>query len=488
VAVNENAGLRHAPASEPPRAPSATIAWVAGLGTPLFFQRFARDPLWATADAFRRYGPLYAFRPFGRIPRRGRTTLFAVGAEYNRAVLSQPKVWHTGNLPTGGPPRSALFRLGENVVSLNGKRHDYYRRLLLRPLSRASVQTMGDDIASVVNELVDAWPLGVVDLWLLAKELMRTVAVVLLFSGDKVRGERLDALVNQLVRDSKSPGVYLTRAGFPGRAYNDLLHLAEEVEQCALEIASAKRSEINQRDLIALIVNSPDESGAPPKPDTIAGQIPILFGAAYETCQTVLSWTLYLLAQHPQVARDLFDEVSGLGDRTHTNPSSVNALPLLDAVVRESMRILPPVPFQTRIAASPGELSGNEAETGTYVLLNAFLTNRSPNLYDDPERFKPERWSRINPSAFESLAFSAGPRGCPGAYFGMSVVKVALAAVLSRFRFSLVPESRVDYAVAITMAPSHGLRMILHPPDGAFSRAPTRGAVGKLVSMPTATR
>jgi len=469
------------PVSQPGRAEA--ISWVSGFGTLWFFKRFARDPLGAVSDALQRHGPLFGYRPCAGIPRRGRTTIFALGAEYNRAVLGNTRTWHTGHLPTGGPPGSALFRLGENVVSLNGPRHQYYRKLLSRPLARSSVEAMGNDISKIVNEAVEGWPLGVVDLWPLAKELMRTVAVALLFSGDQVRGKKLDALISQLVRDSKSPSVYLSRAGFPGRAFENLLGLAEQVESCAMEIASAKQGETCQRDLIAVIVNSADENGAPPKQDVIAGQIPILFGASYETCQTVLSWTIFLLAQHPEIAREVQNEILAACGDGPPGLSRVGELPLLNAVFRESMRLLPPIPFQTRIAAEPAELGGNQIEPGTYVQISPFLTNRAPELYDEPDRFKPERWSRINPSNFEYLAFSAGPRACPGLSFGTGVVKLALVAILSRFRFSLVPETRVNYRVAVTMAPSDGMQMTLSEPDGAWARVPVRGTVGSLVKM-----
>lgn len=283
---------------------------VSGLGTLGFFSRFVRDPLNAGRDAFLRRGPLIAYRPFLGIPRRGRTTIFAVGGKFNRAVLGDPGKWHTGHLPTGGPKGSALDRLGENLVSMNGARHAYYRKLLSQPLRTASIEHMGDDIGELVTRAVAGWPLGAVDLWPLAQDLMRSVAVALLFSGDQIRGRQMGALIQRICRESKSARVFLNRAGQPGKAYSALLRSAEEVESCALGIAETKRGQKSERDLISLIVNSPDETGAAPSRDLIAGQIPILFGSSYETCQSVLTWTLFLLAQHPKVARDVTDEIA----------------------------------------------------------------------------------------------------------------------------------------------------------------------------------
>jgi cytochrome P450 len=469
--------------SEPTLSSRAGLPVVRGMGTLWFFYHFIRDPLNSARAAFDRYGPLVAFESFAGVPKSGRTTIFAVGADFNRAILSEPHIWHTGHLPTGGPPGTALFRLGENLVSLNGPRHDYYRKLLARPLRGANIEQLGDDIGELVARKVAAWPLGAVDLWPLAQDLMRTVAVALLFSGDQARGAALGKLIGQLARESKSAQVYLSRAGFPGGAYQRLLRRAEEVERCAINLAATKRGVKSERDLISLIVNSPDETGGKPSQEHIAGHIPVLFGSSYETCQTVLTWTIFLLAQHPHVARAVTDEISAALKGASPTLSRVASLPLLDAVVRESMRLLPPVPYQTRVAFQPTQLGGHAVAPRTYVLLSPFLTNRAPEIYDEPARFKPERWSRINPSAFEYLAFSGGPRACPGFSFGTSVVKVAVATILSRFRVSLVPGARIDYRVAITMAPRNGLAVTLHEPDGAWSSAPVKGQITRLVDM-----
>src|SRR5262249_17813532 len=159
--------------------------------------------------------------------------------------------------------------------------------------------------------------------------------------------------------------------------------------------------------------------------------------------QTVLLWTLVLLAQHPDVARDLVDEVSGGLAGEAVTLARVGNLPLLDAVVKESMRGVPAVPYQVRIATPPAGLGGDAVAAGSHAILSAFLTNRDPQVYDEPTRFRPDRWSRINPTPFDYLAFSGGPRMCPGSWFGTAVVKVALATILARLRVSILPGTRI---------------------------------------------
>jgi cytochrome P450 len=458
---------------------------VRGARTLWYFLQLLRDPIDCVRTVTARHGPFVVFESFN-FHRRGRTIL-AVGPEYNKAILGDPLAWRSAPMPISGPKGTALDRLSHNLVSLNGPRHAYYRKLLSQPIRSTNIDQLGAEMGRFVASAVASWPQGAVDLWPLAQGLMRSVAIALLFGGDQVRGAALADQIGRLIAESKSPWTYLCRAGLPGKAFKRVLDRAESVERCALDFAATKRGVRNEHDLLSLLVNSPDETGAEASLDLIASQIPVLFGASYETCQTALTWTLFLLAQHPRVAKDLVDEVSAALGGTPLTLSKVARLPLLDAVVRESMRILPPVPNQSRTASQPTHLGGYEVMPGTSVVLSAFLTNRLPDLYDEPARFKPERWSRINPSTFEYLAFSGGPRVCPGFWFGTGVVKVAIAAIVSRFRVSVVRGTKIDRLVTATLAPRSGLQAILHPADGAWAAVPVTGQICDMVEMSTAT-
>jgi cytochrome P450 len=162
----------------------------------------------------------------------------------------------------------------------------------------------------------------------------------------------------------------------------------------------------------------------------------------------------------------------------------VSRLPLLDAVVKESMRVLPPVPLQWRVALKDTSLQGYPVRAGSRVILSAFMTNRAPDLYPEPEHFRPERWSTISPSVYEYSAFGAGPRACLGYSFGVSMVKLGLAAIMLRYRIALPPDTRIDYKIAVTMMPKAGLRAEIHRQDGNFSANRVTGRIRNLVALP----
>jgi cytochrome P450 len=104
-----------------------------------------------------------------------------------------------------------------------------------------------------------------------------------------------------------------------------------------------------------------------------------------------------------------------------------------------------------------------------------------PERYSQPDSFWPERWASINPTPFEYLVFSAGPRNCPGYLLGMAMVKVAVAAILRRYRIELPPGGRVDYIARPGLRPRGKVPAVLHRQDGAFSRARIEGNIFGLI-------
>ena len=448
-----------------------------------FAINFVSDQVACMRTLHARYGRFVMLEAIWPLPMSTQVMYLAVGPEFNQAVLGAPQLWRPASLTDPGPPNSAQRRLRENLVAMRGWQHTYYRKLLTEPVRRQSVEAMGDTIGELVAAELATWAEGPADLWGLARKLVRRLAIALLFGDDQPRGFALGDLVEAHFAMNGKPAVALCPVPLPGAPYRRLLRNAEAIEKCVLDLAAARRGNKAAGDIVSILVNSPDEHGSPPSDARIAGHIPILFAAAYETCQTALTWTLFLLAQHPPAARALAAELNASLAGAAPTLARVAELPMLNAVIRESMRLLPPVPYQMRTSLLPSKLGKVDIKPGNRVVLSAFLTNRMPERYPEPDRFKPERWFSINPTPFEYLSFSAGPRICPGSWFGLSVVKVALAAIMTRFRVSVVPDTRIDYRIAITMAPRGGLPIELHPADGKWGQVPIRGQVGELVDF-----
>jgi cytochrome P450 len=450
--------------------------------------RFGLDPLMATRRAHAAFGPFIVLAealPFMRRPRAPLLNVplvLTAGAAFNRALLSDLETWRGVSLLPGGPRNSAARRLSQGLTRTTGRQHAHYRKLVAPPLRRASVHALAEKMARLAEAEVASWPAGkTIDVWEFPRRLMRSFAVELLFGGNSEHGYFIADAVSRLMEDKWGGSAFAFRVNLPITSYGRIVRQSELLERRVLEWARTKRGQVDDRDLASIIVNSPDADGNPPSDATIVGQIPSLFAAAFEAGQSALTWTLLLLAQHPRVAAQLLDE---LRHEMGGSLSDAGDLSYLDAVVKESMRVLPPVPFQIRVAQCDTKIFGFPLPQGARVILNTFLTNRMPHPYPDGDVFRPERWFTIAPTAFEFPVFSGGPHSCPGYWFGSTAVKVALAAILTRYRLVLAPNARIDYRVQPIMRPLQRVHALLHPQDGAFAATPISGRIRDLVTLP----
>jgi len=150
------------------------------------------------------------------------------------------------------------------------------------------------------------------------------------------------------------------------------------------------------------------------------------------------------------------------------------------------MRLFPPVPLQFRRSLVDTELGATPIPAGMRVLISAYLINRDPDLYPQPSAFRPQRWSGLDPAPFQYPVFGAGGRMCPGALFGIQMLKIAMAAILSAHRVELVPNARIDYRSAITLTPYPGVPVVLRDRTRAPRASVIAGSIRDLVDLPAA--
>jgi cytochrome P450 len=232
------------------------------------------------------------------------------------------------------------------------------------------------------------------------------------------------------------------------------------------------------------LLEARDEAGTALSEDELIGHAGVIFAAGHETSSNALSWTLFLLAQHPRVMADLCDELTAKLRGGAPSFEDLADLPLLDHVVKESLRLFPPAPLNHRITARDSELGDYRIPSGTEILSSIYHTHRIPELYADPLRFRPERWTSLDPGPYAYNPFSAGPRMCIGATFAQFEIKIVLAILLQRFRLELVPNQRIDRYFGITLAPTPRVLMKILRTDRAFPRAaPVHGNVHGMVDL-----
>ncbi len=253
----------------------------------------------------------------------------------------------------------------------------------------------------------------------------------------------------------------------PTPANRRLRAATRKVDQLILGIIEARRREADgpeRNDLLSLLIRARDEDGGHMTDAQVRDEAVTLFLAGHETTALVLSYSLYLLATHPECQARLTEEIERvLGGRT-PGLADLEALTYTDAVVQESMRLYPPAWGIAREALTEVEIGGWRFPKGTEFVTSPWVVHRDPKNFDEPHAFKPERWAgdlaqRV--PRFAYFPFGGGPRICIGNRFAMMEAKLVLAVTIQRFRFEATPETELTLLPSVTLRPRNGIRLRL---------------------------
>ena len=469
------------------RTPRPGAEPIRGARAARWYLRFFRDPIQTLGRARAQLGPVCAVGNVVPLPQREKVHVLALGPEYNHQVLGDPDRFRTTGQGVGGPRGSAQRRLRYGLTRSQRSRHERQRQFMLPPFQKRAVEGYTAQMVAVTDKLLGQWNTGsALDLWREMRKLTLEISSDILFAReDPQRSHRLGEMIGDWLSASFSAGVWACMIDAPGTPYRALLRRAEAIEREVQAMLDEKRAAgATGGDLVSMLVAANREGNDWMTDEDLIGQATIAFGASYETTANAMTWTLFLLAQHPTVARDLCDELDGVFGGAPPTADTLARAPLLEAVVKESLRILPPVPYTIRVARR------RETPIGPYVMLRGdrvilshYVTHHLPELYESPERFVPQRWLSLKRGPYEYLPFSAGPRLCLGYSFAMQALKLSTAMILQRFRFTVVPGTRIDRSVKVTMSPKHGLPISIHPPDRRFEAVPVRGNIREMVEL-----
>lgn len=446
---------------------------------------FPADPVSCMRRLHQAHGNLAALEG------NGRRIVFVFGPEYNQRVLGDARTFHSQFFTLRGPRRSAQRRLTSGLLSMNGDQHKRHRRMVMGPFQKKAISAYHDAVCRLAGDMLDDWRPGQTrDMHAEMTRFMRRVTSAILFGLDEPThayeaGEMLDRWVEMNHRAGL--GAFLTGPAFAAD-YEELLDLAERLEACIQSMIDARRAGENLgNDVLSILIRAHGEQGDIGD-DELIGHVALLFGAAHLTTANSFTWTLFLLAQHPAVMRALDDEMRAAFPGSTPEPEHVGRMPLLERVIKESMRVLPASAYSQRVTVKPAELGSCRLPPDTPVIFSQFITHHMPELYPQPEAFRPERWETISPSAYAYLPFGAGQRMCIGGPLAMMILKTVLPMILKRYRLGVVPGASIDGKVVSTMlGPVTSVPMRIHPPDGRFESHPVTGNIHTLVDLPQPT-
>lgn len=193
--------------------------------------------------------------------------------------------------------------------------------------------------------------------------------------------------------------------------------------------------------------------------EIVRDQMMTMFIAGHDTSTAALAWALYLFGRYPQWQAKVREEIRGhFGDELPP-PEKVSELPQLDAFVKESLRLYPPIHAGNRRIVAPVQIMGYDLQPEQKVLLSYYLVQRHPHYWEAPGTFRPERWleSARQTETFSYVPFSGGPRMCIGAPFAQVELRMVLSYLLQRFRFTLLHD--VEMHMGATLEPYPYVRM-----------------------------
>jgi cytochrome P450 len=425
---------------------------------------------------------------------QGQRIAFVFSPEFNREVLSNSNTYHSQFFAIRGSRRSAQRTVTSGLLSMNGTEHRDSRRVMMDVFTRRILPEYHDTITSLTEELMADWQVGQQhDLNTEMVHFMLRMTSALLFGIDDAQySVELGSKIDSWVRKNHEVGMgALVSAPQFTDMYDELLTMADDLQASIQEMFFRHRenhSEGQRSDVLSLMFKA---QGSEQQLDDnkLVGHATLTFAAAHLTTAHTFSWTLFLLAQHPEVMNRLSRELAERTTGSQPTFEELQNCTYLEWVIKESMRVLPASSYSQRITTEQTQLGPVSLPQGTPVIFSQFMTHHRADLFEDPDAFRPERWEHSKPSAYEYLPFGAGPRMCIGAPLAMLELRTALAVIAKRFHFQVQADSVVNGQVISTMlGPTSSVEATLLPVTQSSRTVPVNGSIHDLVQLPAAAQ
>ena len=239
-------------------------------------------------------------------------------------------------------------------------------------------------------------------------------------------------------------------------------------------------------DLLSMLLAVRDDQrqGQSPtlSPQQVRDEAITILLAGHETTANALTWTWYLLSQHPEVEEKLHAEIDEVLDGRSPTVADIARLRIVEQVVTESMRLYPPAWIIGRRAIAECTIADYQVPPRTMIFMSPYVTQRDARFFRNPERFDPSRWDQATAAdrpKFAYFPFGGGARQCIGEHFAWMELVLLVATVAQRWQLKLVPNHPVVTQPLITLRSKHGMAMtpVLRQPARAAAKAGTPAQV-----------
>lgn len=365
--------------------------------------------------------------------------------------------------------------LGDGVLTSEGALWRWQRRVMAPLFRHGEILSYVPAIAQVAEEQLAQWrqadpgpqPIDIHMTSATFTVIMRTMLV----GGDRAEG---DAIM-------RAGTDYLSRVSW--EMMHALLHLpkwvphpaSRQMRRAANAMRTALSDIIDRRrrsadggtDLLARLLNARHpETGEPMTHDQLINNLSTLLEAGHETTAKALTWTLYLLARAPEWQQAVRDEVIRVAGNGPISADHIDSLAVTTRVLKEAMRLYPPVPVIARESSGPLQLGGVTVAAGPQIVVPIFAIHRHRKYWDDPDRFDPDRFLPEREAELprtQFMPFGAGPRICIGQSFAMIEAVTLLATFVRGARFDWDGVHSPEPVSRITLRPEGGMPLNVTP-------------------------
>lgn len=355
--------------------------------------------------------------------------------------------------------------IGDGLLLSEGEFWLRQRRLAQPAFHRGRIALYGKTMTDLTAKALNRWKDGAtIDVHAEMMQLTRSIVSRCLFGSDLEPGdEEIEHIIDGLVKDfsklTDSPVLIPLFVPTPTnlRFRKDKAKLDDLIFRF---IKRRRRQGQDHDDLLFMLLTAQDEDGSRMTDRQVRDEVMTLFLAGHETTASALTWAVYLLAEHPEAARRLTDEVDRVvGDRAPTS-DHVPQLTYTEAVLKEAMRLYPAAWLMGREVVTPCEIRGYTIPKGWNLLISQWVIHRDSRWFQSPDQFLPERWESEETKNLPSCAFmpfGAGPRQCIGRHFAMMEGVIILASLAQRFDLIRDRSQPVVPVPLVSIRPKGGL-------------------------------
>ena len=428
--------------------PYSGIPLVKGLPLVGNLPKFLRDPL-ANAQSLEVHGNVVRSRTFFE-------TVTLLGPEANQFVLHDRE----GNFSSRGGWYywiDAVFPGA--IMAMDDPAHKHHRRIMQGAFKRAAMARYLQDMGPVIAQVLDSWPSGAgasIKVFPQIKALTLNIAARV-FMGMAL-GHEADRM-NQAFVDTVAASLALIRRPLPPFAMWRGVRGRRLLVQMMRERLAEKRASEGP-DLFSQLCHASGEDGERFSDDEVVNHMIFLMMAAHDTTTSTLTTMFYCLARHPEWQERLRADALALPE-AQLGFDALAGRDRTEWVMKESLRLYPPLTSIPRKAARDCEFGGFQIPKGTPVGISPIHTHHMPSLWTEPKRFDPERFSPERAEhrrhAYAYLPIGGGAHLCIGQHFADMEVKAVMHQVLRRFAFSVPEGYRMPYQLVPIAKPRDGL-------------------------------